>query len=168
MTAVRVALVAAIAITQAAALQLVGSPPVPRTDKAPPAQLRLDRRAACFAALGLVAGQPPAATAADDTSSVFVGRYSDPNHPGGFREISLVPGSVGSYKLANVHGGEGRGEPASYDLPAIIVERGAEQKQIIIDFSAPPKNGPRDFAGVWDAKANGIRFVRDGNFWPRQ
>ena len=140
--------------TQAAAL----------TGRTPP----LDRRAACCTALGLTTSAfvPESATAAAE-QSVFVGRYSDPNHPGGSREVTTLPGGIGSYKLANVHGGMGRGEPASYDLPAIIVER-AGQEQIIIDFSVPPKNGPRDFAGVWDSKAKGIRFVRDGNFWPQQ
>ena len=69
--------------------------------------------------------------------------------------------------LHNVHGGQGKGEPASYDLPAVIIGRGDSQ-QIIIDFSVPPKNGPRDFAGVYDAKAGGIKFVRDGNLWPKQ
>ena len=119
---------------------------------------------ACCVALSLQ--QPQSAAAAAD--SIFVGRYSDPNnHPGGYREISLLPGGVGAYRLANVHGGMGRGEPESYDLPAIIVER-PEQQQIIIDFSVPPKNGPRDFAGVWDAKSKGIRFIRDGNIWPRE
>ena len=139
--------------TQAAALQ-AGSP-----------RPFHDRRAVCAALLSTSLFAPLAAVA--EETSVFVGRYSDPNHPGGYREISVLPGGVGSYKLANVHGGEGKGEPASYDLPAIIVER-KDQQQIIIDFSVPPKNGPRDFAAVYDAKANGIRFVRDGNFWPRQ
>ena len=128
-------------------------------------QPRLDRRAVCAGLLSTALFAPDAASAED--TSVFVGRYSDPNHPGGYREISVLPGGIGSYKLANVHGGQGKGEPASYDLPAIIVER-EQQQQIIIDFSVPPKNGPRDFAAVWDAKANGIRFARDGNFWPRQ
>ena len=126
---------------------------------------RISRRAVVSSgALALLA---PAVTA-DAAESVFIGRYTDPNnHPGGYREITTLPGSVGAYRLANVHGGQGKGEPASYDLPAIIVER-PDQAQIIIDFSAPPKNGPRDFAGVWDPKAGGIRFVRDGNFWPKQ
>ena len=105
------------------------------------------------------------AIAADGSSSVFVGRYSDPNHPGGIREISLLPDKIGAYRLANVHGGGGLGEPANYDLPAIIVER-PQSSSIIIDFSVPPKNGPRDFSGVWDK--NGIRFVRDGNFWTKE
>ena len=132
-----------------------------------PGHQAFNRRAICSgAAFALLA--PAAALAAEEPSSVFVGRYTDPNnHPGGYREITLLPGGIGAYRLANVHGGKGRGEPDSYDLPAIIIERG-EQKQIIIDFAVPPKNGPRDFAGVWDAKEKGIRFVRDGNLWPQQ
>jgi hypothetical protein len=105
----------------------------------------------------------PEAEATTD-SSVFVGRYSDPNHPGGTREVTLLADQIGAYRLANVHGGGGKGEPPSYDLPAVIIEREGSQ-QIIIDFSVPPKNGPRDFAGVWDK--SGIRFLRDGNFWPK-
>ena len=54
-------------------------------------------------------------------SSVFVGTYTDPNnHPGGTREITLLPGRIGAYRLANVKGGGGRGEPALYNLPAVI------------------------------------------------
>ena len=117
-------------------------------------------------ALSTAAVKEPAA-AVDEGSSVFVGRYTDPNHPGGTREVTLLPDKIGAYRLANVHGGGGKGEPASYDLPAIIVERADAAASIIIDFSAPPKNGPRDFAGVWD-KSGGIRFVRDGNFWTKQ
>ena len=110
---------------------------------------------------------PHAAAAADDTttSSVFVGRYTDPNHPGGTREVTLLKEKIGAYRLAIVHGGGGRGEPESYDLPAVIVERPGSAASIIIDFSVAPKNGPRDFAGVWDK--GGIRFARDGNFWTK-
>ena len=75
---------------------------------------------------------------------------------------------IGAYQLANVKGGGGRGEPPEYNLPAVIIER-AGQQQIIIDFSVPPKNGPRDFAANWDPSGSGgLRFVRDGNFWPKQ
>ena len=63
-----------------------------------------------------VAVQP--AVAASNEGSIFEGTYTDPNHPGGKREISLLPGGIGAYRLANVHGGGGIGEPASYDLPA--------------------------------------------------
>ena len=124
-------------------------------------------RRAVVCSASLLAPAVAAVPAIAATDSVFVGRYTDPNHPGGYREITTLPGSVGSYRLANVHGGQGKGEPASFDLPAIIVERG-DQSQIIIDFSVPPKYGPRDFAGVWDGKAGGIRFLRDGNVWSKQ
>ena len=110
------------------------------------------------------------------TQSIFVGRYTDPNHPGGTREIQLVPGAMtGSYRLAEVKGGGGRGEPANFTLPAIIIEReppkwGARvgTAQICIDFSVYPKNGPRDYIGTWDEKAGGIRFRGDNNLWPKQ
>lgn len=135
------------------------------------------RRALVSAALALptikpqavVAAKPQAASApaaGGDASSVFVGSYSDPNHPGGTREVTLLNEKFGAYRLANVHGGGGFGEPASYDLPAFIVERRGEPASILIDFSVAPKRGPKDFAGVWDK--TGIRFARDGNFWPQE
>lgn len=100
-----------------------------------------------------------AATPAD--ASAFVGTYSDPiNHPGGKRTIVLLEGqTVGDYQMAEVRGGGGVGEPKSYVLPAVILGGRA----IIIDFS--PKGGPRDFTGVLDGKD--IKFLRDGNRWPR-
>ena len=101
-----------------------------------------------------------------DATSVFVGTYTDPNHPGGTREVTLLNDKVGAYQLANVHGGGGYGEPASFDCPAFIVERPGKPASIMIDFSVNPKRGPKDFAGVWDK--NGISFARDGNFWPKQ
>ena len=129
---------------------------------APPA---IGRRASLHSALALSAtiATQQAALAAG-AASVFVGkRFADPNHPGGTREVTLVGEKVGAYQLANVHGGGGRGEPDSYDLPAIILERPGEQASILIDFSAAPKYGPKDFQGVWDK--TGIRFRQDGNFW---
>eukprot|EP00563_Minutocellus_polymorphus_P018580 CAMPEP_0197715632 /NCGR_PEP_ID=MMETSP1434-20131217/755_1 /TAXON_ID=265543 /ORGANISM="Minutocellus polymorphus, Strain CCMP3303" /LENGTH=180 /DNA_ID=CAMNT_0043299807 /DNA_START=58 /DNA_END=600 /DNA_ORIENTATION=- len=100
-----------------------------------------------------------AATPAD--ASAFVGTFSDPiNHPGGKRTIVLLEDkTVGDYVLAEVRGGGGVGEPKSYVLPAVILGGRA----IIIDFS--PKGGPRDFTGVLDGKD--IKFLRDGNRWPR-
>ena len=137
----------------------------PFTTSLHPGTSPLFSRRAVAASLLSAAWLAPAPPAHAADSSIFVGTYSDPNHPGGIREVTLLPDTVGAYRLANVKGGGGRGEPESYNLPAIIVER-ADQKQIIIDFSVPPKNGPRDFAGVWDK--SGIRFTRDGNFWPKQ
>eukprot|EP00966_Prymnesium_polylepis_P300824 6951384-Prymnesium_polylepis.1 len=104
----------------------------------PSVQSSMNRRACVLplvsAACALVGAALPARASAAD-SSVFVGNYTDPNnHPGGAREITLLPGQIGAYRLANVKGGGGRGEPELYNLPAVIVER-ADRQQIIIDFS---------------------------------
>mmetsp|Transcript_19531 Transcript_19531/g.44452 ORF Transcript_19531/g.44452 Transcript_19531/m.44452 type:complete len:142 (-) Transcript_19531:214-639(-) len=93
---------------------------------------------------------PPSASAS--AADNFVGKYSDPiNHPGGTRTIRILEGSIGDYRLAEVRGGGGRGEPADYILPAFV----AGGRMIVIDFS--PKGGPRDFAGVLE-KDGSIRF----------
>ena len=107
---------------------------------------------------------PTAVSAAAATSKAasFLGTYSDPiNHPGGTRTITLIDGaSEGDYQLAQIKGGGGRGEPKEYILPAVIFG----DRAIVIDFS--PKGGPRDFAGVLDNEGS-IRFIKDGNRWPR-
>jgi hypothetical protein len=105
-------------------------------------------------------------TVEEDLALKFCGKFSDPiNHPGGTRTITLIDSSttttIGDYRLARVTGGGGRGEPKEYVLPAII----AGDRAIIIDFS--PKGGPRDFTGVLDSKDGSIKFLRDGNRWPR-
>ncbi|KAL7515954.1 hypothetical protein ACHAWX_001021 [Stephanocyclus meneghinianus] len=96
--------------------------------------------------------------------SSFLGTYADPiNHPGGKRTVRLLEdgrSSAGDYALAQVYGGGGVGEPEEYVLPAVILG----DRAIIIDFG--PKGGPRDFAGVLE-KDGSIRFLRDGNRWPR-
>ena len=113
--------------------------------------------------LGFLSATPSAAVAANTGAEKFVGTYSDPiNHPGGTRTIKLIQGAiVGDYQLAEVEGGGGRGEPKQYVLPAVVIG----DKAIIIDFS--PKGGPRDFSGVLDPKDGSIKFIRDGNRWPR-
>jgi hypothetical protein len=106
---------------------------------------------------------PTEASAAQPSGAeAFVGTFTDPiNHPGGTRTIQLLEGKkVGDYQLAEVNGGGGRGEPANYVLPAVVIG----DRTIVIDFS--PKGGPRDFAGVLDK--GDIKFLRDGNRWPRQ
>ena len=130
----------------------------------------LDRRAALTgvttAAAAAIAGGSllaPVASVAAGTggAEAFVATYTDPiNHPGGTRTIKLLDGKVGDYQLAEVQGGGGRGEPASYVLPAAIIG----DRTIVIDFS--PKGGPRDFVGILEK--GDIRFLKDGNRWPRQ
>jgi len=97
-------------------------------------------------------------------ASVFVGRYTDPNHPGGFREIFLSDTKMGPYQLITVKGGMGVREPKSFELQGMAGPATDKSKSptIIIDFSA--KGGPRDFPGVWDK--DGITF-KDGNHWPK-
>lgn len=114
---------------------------------------------ATAAAALLTLARPDEARAAGDASA-FEGTYSDPiNHPGGTRTIRLLDAKVGDYQLAEVSGGGGIGEPKSYILPAIVIG----DRAIVIDFS--PKGGPKDFTGVLEG--GNIKFLRDGNKWPR-
>ena len=112
------------------------------------------------AAAATVASSPLSALAAEavkaQDAKVFVGSYTDPMHPGGTRTITLQDTKLGPFQLAKITGGGGTGEPASFELPAMISPspRGGDSWQITIDFS--PKGGPKDFTGYWDA--DGIRF----------
>ena len=95
---------------------------------------------------------------------VFVGKYSDPNHPGGYREVTMLDEWADGLRLGKCVGGKGEKEPEHFELPVKAGKRdGADF--IIIDFSVPPKNGPKDFEGTWDN--DGIKFTKDGNKWPR-
>jgi hypothetical protein len=56
---------------------------------------RRDSMAKLLSAASLAAvSLPGAARAADGVGDVFIGRYSDPNHPGGFREVFLLSRSL--------------------------------------------------------------------------
>ena len=122
-------------------------------------------RRAALSVFGLPLIQP--AAAADDFGAELVGTYSDPNHPGGTRQILLTNTRLGSFRLAQIIGGGGRGEPASFELPAMIAPcQGRQQGTCItIDFSA--KGGPREFTGQYDPKDQSIYFPVDGNRWPK-
>lgn len=96
-----------------------------------------------------------------NSGCVYVGKYTDPNHAGSFRVVSLLDSvDTEGRRLINCEGIGGEGEPASFHLPGWLNADGS----IVIDFSAPPKGGPKDFHGNWDA--DGIKFTRDGNKWP--
>ena len=75
--------------------------------------------------------------------------------------ITLLDEMDGEKRLARCEGIGGEGEPASFVLPAWI----NADDSIVIDFSAPPKGGPKDFHGTWDE--DGIKFTKDGNKWPK-
>ena len=92
--------------------------------------------------------------------SPFIGRYTDPNHPGGFREVALLETQVGIYRLAKVTGGGGRGEPASFELPALVYG-----DTITVDFS--PKGGPFGLTGKYDVRGDKGILWPDKNKWPK-
>ena len=93
-------------------------------------------------------------------AEVFVGRYSDPKHPGCAREIAA--GSSGA-TLA-VRGADGtpgcsNGEDQrEWSLEGVVRGEG----EILIDFS--PKGGPKDLLGKWTG--TGILYP-DGNTWSK-
>ena len=89
--------------------------------------------------------------------SPFIGRYTDPNHPGGYRVITLKDQMIAQFRLAEVKGGGGKGEPELYTLPALVYG-----DRITVDFS--PKGGPAGLTGTF--AQNGIKWP-DGNKWPQ-
>ena len=139
------------------------------------------------ALIGAAAVGSPVAAFADATTdflygvakapgpSVFEGTYTDPMHPGGTRTITLTNTKLGPYQLAKIVGKGGEGEPASYELPAMVSPTPGKKDaySITIDFS--PKGGPKDFTGYWDG--DGIKFPPTprqlergntaGNKWPK-
>lgn len=152
----------------------------------PPALPRravLTNAAAAACTFGLVASPASADSVSDllygggsnSGASVFEGTYTDPMHPGGTRTITLQGTKLGPFQLAKIVGGGGTGEPASYELPAMVSPTPGKKDswQITIDFS--PKGGPKDFTGYWDN--DGIKFPPTpgqlergntaGNKWPK-
>ena len=105
----------------------------------------LARRAVLINAASAAAliGSGPLAASADEASeflagvakaqeknlgpSVFEGTYTDPFHPGGKRIITLTDTKLGGFQLAKVNGGGGQGEPASFELPAMVSKAPGKQ-----------------------------------------
>jgi len=114
-----------------------------------------------------------AALAAAADPRVFVGKYTDPKHPGGYREITLLDTFDGDLRMAKVEGGGGRNEPQFFTLPATIGKRlldkriwgGDGKPRFVITIDFTPKGGPANFYGVWDK--DGITFLGDSNHWPK-
>eukprot|EP00930_Biecheleria_cincta_P057133 TRINITY_DN43112_c0_g1_i1.p1 TRINITY_DN43112_c0_g1~~TRINITY_DN43112_c0_g1_i1.p1 ORF type:complete len:252 (+),score=29.44 TRINITY_DN43112_c0_g1_i1:104-859(+) len=130
---------------------------------------QISRRNAIVLPAGLACTPAPACALAQapalpetEVGSIFVGRYTDPNHPGGYRDIRLL----GNGK-AEVTGGGGIFEPKFFTLPATVareVGKSGVVDSITINFL--PKGGPPNFKGVWDK--DGITFLLDRNHWPKQ
>ena len=90
------------------------------------------------------------------STSVFEGSFRDPNHPDGYRHITVSDG------VATVKGCDGPGKNEwCFVQPVIGGQQGTE---MVIDFS--PKGGPKDLLAKWDAERNGIAFP-DGNLWSK-
>ena len=110
-----------------------------------PSEGLLARRAVLINAASAAAliGSRPLAASADEASeflagvakaqeqnlgpSVFEGTYTDPFHPGGKRIITLTDTKLGGFQLAKVNGGGGQGEPASFELPAMVSKAPGKQ-----------------------------------------
>ena len=96
--------------------------------------------------------------------SIFEGRYSDPNHPEGFRVISIT-GDLNTetgLRDGTCVGSDRRSTEIDYTLPAMAGRSQDESDVIVIDFS--PKGGPKDLKGTFEI--DGIRWS-DGNKWPK-
>lgn len=94
------------------------------------------------------------------SSSVFNGKYSDPNHPGCLRGIERVRSTT----KAKVFGEDGTPgcqagqETKKWELEGEL--RG--ENEILIDFSK--KGGPKNLLGKWTG--SGVLFP-DGNTWSK-
>ena len=74
--------------------------------------------------------------------------------------MALLETQVGIYRLAKVTGGGGRGEPASFELPALVYG-----DTITVDFS--PKGGPFGLTGKYDVRGDKGILWPDKNKWPK-
>lgn len=129
-----------------------------------------------LASASVAAAKPAPASAGDvaaDDPAIFVGKYTDPNHYGGYREITLLDTYKGELREARVEGGGGRNEPQFFVLPATVgfvkldkaIYGGTGEPRFVITIDFTPKGGPANFHGVWDK--DGITFLGDNNHWPK-
>jgi hypothetical protein len=93
----------------------------------------------------------PAAHAADTKKSVFVGDYTDPNHPDGMRHID-VKGTDVTLTGTDSAGGK-----------QWVLKAKESEGTIFVDFS--PKGGPPNLLGVFENDS--IRWP-DGNRWAKK
>jgi len=99
--------------------------------------------------------QPSSSIAvAAETKSILEGKYNDPNHPGCLRKISVKDGAVTIIGSDNVDGSNQWVIKAKEDAPGVM----------FVDFSS--KGGPSDLLGVYNEKADGIKWP-DGNMWTK-
>lgn len=91
--------------------------------------------------------------------SPIAGLYSDPNHPEGYRVVTVYPVGFGSgYYMATCYGNDGPGTKP-FKLTGKLAGLASGVK---FDFS--PKGGPTDLIATFDG--SGLVFP-DGNKWPK-
>lgn len=98
---------------------------------------------------GFTNPSPMVAVAAE---SPLIGQYDDPNHPGCLRKITVKGDVVTIIGSDNIDGSKQWVLQAKEDAPGVM----------FVDFS--PKGGPSDLLGVYNEKADGIKWP-DGNMW---
>ena len=98
-----------------------------------------------------------------EEGDIFVGCYTDPNHPQGWRWVSFEEEFDQDGARIGTCDGSDTGPTQEWSLPATASQSGTTDK-IVIDFSS--KGGPSDLSGVWDAEKVGITWS-DGNTWPK-
>lgn len=109
--------------------------------------------AGCLLGLGFMQGPfMPSSFAADQ--SIFVGKYSDPFHPGCLRAISAESKDI------TITGSDDPKASSIWKIQA----REEEPGKILVDFR--PKGGPANLLGVYETSDNGIHWP-DGNVWKK-
>ena len=86
--------------------------------------------------------------------SILAGQYDDPNHPGCLRKITVKDDVVTIIGSDNIDGSKQWVLKAKEDAPGVM----------FVDFS--PKGGPPDLLGVYNEKADAIKWP-DGNSWSK-
>lgn len=81
-------------------------------------------------------------------TSIFVGEYNDPNHPGCLRKISVKGKDVTLIGSDDIDGSKQWRISATEDFPGTI----------FVDFS--PKGGPKNLLGVYDEEGGGIKVIK--------
>ena len=96
----------------------------------------------------------PSSMVAVAAESILTGQYDDPNHPGCLRKITVKDDMVTIIGSDNVDGSKQWVLKAKEDAPGVM----------FVDFS--PKGGPSDLLGVYNEKADAIKWP-DGNSWTK-
>jgi len=107
-----------------------------------------------FQGINIIAPTSISVVHAAEVTSVFEGKYNDPNHPGCLRKITVKDKNVKIIGSDNIDGSKQWTILAKEDLPGTM----------FVDFS--PKGGPSNLLGVFEPSVNGIVWP-DKNVWKK-